>query len=64
MFDFKSYTYTYLLADNASREAILIDPVLELVDRDVQIVKDLQLNLIYAGNIEIRSYCIVGLSMR
>ncbi|XP_064595537.1 persulfide dioxygenase ETHE1, mitochondrial-like [Liolophura sinensis] len=60
LFDFKSYTYTYLLADSASREAILIDPVLELVDRDVQIVKDLQLNLIYAVNTHVHADHVTG----
>jgi hypothetical protein len=32
-FEGSSSTYTYLLADAKTREAILIDPVLETVDR-------------------------------
>ena len=29
LFDAQSSTYTYLLADSATREAVLIDPVFE-----------------------------------
>ena len=49
LFDVRSFTYTYLLADERSRDAIVIDPVFELVDRDLRIVRDLGLNLKYAG---------------
>ena len=34
LFDRESCTYTYLLADTASKEAVLIDPVIELSERD------------------------------
>ena len=33
LFDSESSTYTYLLADEETKEAVLIDPVLEKVDR-------------------------------
>ena len=49
MFEPKSCTYTYLLGDRESREAILIDPVLETAHRDAQLVKELGLRLLYAG---------------
>lgn len=49
MFEPKSCTYTYLLGDRESREAILIDPVLETAQRDAQLVKELGLKLLYAG---------------
>jgi sulfur dioxygenase len=32
LFDAESCTYTYILADAASREAVMIDPVLEQVE--------------------------------
>ncbi len=32
LFDPESSTYTYLLADEATREAVIIDPVLEQLD--------------------------------
>lgn len=49
MFEPKSCTYTYLLGDRESGEAILIDPVLETAPRDAQLVKELGLRLLYAG---------------
>lgn len=49
LLEYKSFTYTYLVADPDTREAILIDPVIETVPRDSKIVKDLGLNLKYAS---------------
>lgn len=40
-----SSTYTYLVACEETRKAILIDPVLDTVERDMQVVKDLGLEL-------------------
>ena len=37
LFDRESCTYTYLIADPKTREAILIDPVHELFERDKNI---------------------------
>lgn len=45
LFDRKSCTYTYLLADETTHEALLIDPVRELVDRDVELLTELGLTL-------------------
>ncbi|XP_039220295.1 persulfide dioxygenase ETHE1, mitochondrial [Crotalus tigris] len=50
LFESESYTYTYLLADMKTKEAILIDPVLETAKRDSTLVKQLGLNLLYAVN--------------
>lgn len=50
LFDRQSCTYTYLLADTETKEAVLIDPVLETLDRDVKLVKELGLNLKVAVN--------------
>ena len=47
LFDQESSTYTYLLADSKSKEAILIDPVLEKVDRDLRLISELGLKLKY-----------------
>jgi glyoxylase-like metal-dependent hydrolase (beta-lactamase superfamily II)/rhodanese-related sulfurtransferase len=41
-------TYTYLLADPESGEALLIDPVREQFARDVQLLEELGLHLTYA----------------
>lgn len=48
LFDHETFTYTYLLADEASREAVLIDPVLEQIERDTTLVRELHLKLVYA----------------
>ncbi|XP_062842162.1 persulfide dioxygenase ETHE1, mitochondrial [Trichomycterus rosablanca] len=50
LFESSSSTYTYLLADAESREAILIDPVLETVDRDLKLIEELGLKLKIAAN--------------
>ena len=47
LFDRDSCTYTYLLADRTTGDAVLIDPVRELVDRDTQILRELGLTLRY-----------------
>ena len=40
-FDHESSTYTYLLADEAARMAVLIDPVREQAERDLEIMSQL-----------------------
>jgi len=58
-----SSTYTYLLACPKTFEAILIDPVLENVARDANIVKNLQLKLKYVMNTHIHADHITGTGM-
>jgi len=45
-----SSTYSYLLADAFSKEGVLIDPVLEMLDRDLAVIKDLDIQLLYGVN--------------
>ncbi|MET0401198.1 MAG: MBL fold metallo-hydrolase [Cystobacter sp.] len=45
LFDPESSTYTYLLGDPATREAALIDPVLEHLERDLSLLRELELRL-------------------
>lgn len=45
LFDPESSTYTYLVFDETTRRAVLIDPVIERVDRDSGLVRDLGLSL-------------------
>lgn len=47
LFEKESSTYTYLLADPETREAVLIDSVVEMVDRDLKLIEDLNLKLKY-----------------
>lgn len=46
LFDQVSSTYTYLLADEGTREAILIDPVFEQHTRDVALLREIGLKLL------------------
>src|SRR3954470_15102584 len=45
LIDGRSSTYTYLLADMATRDAVLIDPVFEQYARDAALVRELGLRL-------------------
>lgn len=47
LFEKETSTYTYLLGDPQSKEAVLIDPVMEMAERDVKLIKDLGLKLKY-----------------
>jgi len=47
LFDPQSSTYTYLLADELSRQAVLIDPVFEQVRRDTALIDELGLKLLW-----------------
>ncbi len=48
LFDRESCTYTYLLADEETRDAVLIDPVREHLERDLDILEELGVNLRYS----------------
>ncbi|GMH34157.1 hypothetical protein BSKO_01991 [Bryopsis sp. KO-2023] len=50
LFDSESSTYTYILGDRDTSEAIIIDPVLEQVEREVQLLQEMGLKLLYAIN--------------
>jgi glyoxylase-like metal-dependent hydrolase (beta-lactamase superfamily II)/rhodanese-related sulfurtransferase len=47
LFDHETWTYTYLLADEESGEAVLIDPVIDQLERDIKLLDDLGLKLVY-----------------
>jgi sulfur dioxygenase len=49
LFDNDTSTYTYLLADTTTKEAVIIDPVLEFAERDAQLIKDLGLALKFSS---------------
>ncbi|XP_064296389.1 persulfide dioxygenase ETHE1, mitochondrial [Phalacrocorax carbo] len=50
LFEAASCTYTYLLADARSGDAVIIDPVLEAAPRDERLLRELGLRLRYAVN--------------
>ena len=45
LFDPETSSYTYLLADSTTDQALLIDPVLEQIDRDCSLLSELGLEL-------------------
>lgn len=47
LFDPETSTFTYLLADEQTREAVLIDPVREHYARDTQLLDELGLHLVH-----------------
>lgn len=47
LFDNKTSTYTYILADKDSREGLIIDPVLHQFDRDVELIRELEIKPLY-----------------
>lgn len=60
LFDYDTWTYTYLLADAVSKEAVLIDPVFEKVDRDLKLLDELGLNLKYVLDTHIHADHVTG----
>jgi len=61
LFDSVSGTYTYLLASRRGGEALIIDPVLEKVDRYIQLINELDLKLIKAVDTHLHADHITGL---
>ena len=61
LFDSVSGTYSYLLASRLGGEALIIDPVLEKVDRYLQLVKELDLKLVKAVDTHLHADHITGL---
>lgn len=47
LFEKTSSTYTYILADATTLEGIIIDPVLETLERDLNLLKELGITLRY-----------------
>ena len=61
LFDSTSGTYTYLLASRHGGEALIVDPVLEKVDRYLQLVHELDLQLVKAVDTHLHADHITGL---
>ena len=45
LFEHDSSTFTYLIADSLTREAAIIDAVDSMIDRDIALIKELELDL-------------------
>ncbi|HET7543041.1 MAG TPA: MBL fold metallo-hydrolase [Polyangiaceae bacterium] len=47
LFDNGTFSFSYLLIDDARRAAVLIDPVSERLERDLRLIHELELSLVY-----------------
>src|SRR5436309_4723021 len=61
LFDNTSGTYTYLLASRRGGEALIVDPVLEKVERYLQLVQELDLKLVKAVDTHLHADHITGI---
>ena len=61
MFDSVSSSYSYLLASRQGGEALIIDPVLEKVDRYIQLLSELDVRLVKAIDTHLHADHITGL---
>ena len=62
LFDSASSTYSYLIASRRGAEALIIDPVLEKVDRYIQLLNELDLRLVKAVDTHLHADHITGLA--
>ena len=61
LFDSVSGTYTYLLASRRGGEALIIDPVLEKVERYIQLLHELDVRLVKAVDTHLHADHITGM---
>ncbi|MBD1138750.1 MBL fold metallo-hydrolase [Pelagibacterales bacterium SAG-MED46] len=61
-FDTKTSTYTYIIASAKGREAVIIDPVIENVERYIKILSELDLKLVKVIDTHIHADHITGAS--
>src|SRR5712672_1561065 len=61
LFDSVSGTYSYLLASRTGGEALILDPVLEKVDRYCQLLRELDLRLVKAVDTHLHADHVTGL---
>jgi uncharacterized NAD(P)/FAD-binding protein YdhS/glyoxylase-like metal-dependent hydrolase (beta-lactamase superfamily II) len=59
-FDPETSSYTYLIADSVTQEAVLVDSVLEQVDRDLEVLDELGLKLVYCLETHLHADHITG----
>jgi len=62
LFDKTSSTYTYLIASAKGREALIIDPVLENVERYIVLLKELELKLVKVIDTHIHADHVSGIA--
>lgn len=60
LFEETSSTYSYLIGDPHTGEAVIIDPVIETVERDIQVARDLGLKLHYTLDTHVHADHLTG----
>ena len=60
LIDSESWTYTYLLADDQTRQAVLIDTVFEHHLRDLAFVRELNLDFLYTLDTHVHADHVTG----
>ncbi|MFP4135145.1 MAG: MBL fold metallo-hydrolase [Halothece sp.] len=60
LFEAETSTYTYLIADRITQEAALVDPVIEKVERDLKLIRELGLTLKYCLETHVHADHITG----
>jgi sulfur dioxygenase len=60
LFEAESFTYSYILGDLKTKNALIIDPVLETVERDTLLLKELGFTLKLAINTHVHADHITG----
>ncbi len=63
LFDPQSSTYTYLLADSLTREALLIDPVFDHARRDAALIEELGLKLEFTLETHVHADHVTGAAL-
>jgi len=60
LFEPETSTYTYLIADETTKEAVLVDSVIEMVERDLQLIQELGLTLRFCLETHIHADHVTG----
>lgn len=60
LFDRESCTYTYLVAERSGGEALIIDPVRECVPQYLQLIRELDLQLVFAIDTHVHADHVTG----
>ena len=63
LFDHETWTFTYLLWDLDTREGVIIDPVREHFDRDLCLVGELGVHMVYALDTHVHADHVTSLGM-
>ncbi|MBP6981522.1 MBL fold metallo-hydrolase [Candidatus Gracilibacteria bacterium] len=60
LLDEKTWTYSYIIGDLSSKQAVIIDPVSDKVDRDMKLLQELNLSLTYILDTHIHADHVTG----